>query len=854
MAENKKISAMTALETPTGEELVPVAYNGQNYKVKINKLITNGYVFAGFVEPDSTYVSTTAKVFYVAKTEGTYPNFGNTVVGSNEIVFIKQNGIGNISTDSVSILLPSGLESTTGSSEVKAMSQAAITQELENKLQIRRIVLSNSETVVDDLNSALDSLTIPNSSSLNKGFIQIDACGMIINVWNHPISYSRQQSVMEVSGAIKKHTNNEFRLNLGSDCRTITRSHSEEGWQSWQDPVYDLAEEKTRAEAAEKSNRDAIAEEVTRATEAEGNLSRSIAAKADLVDGKVPASQLPSYVDDVVEYVTKAEFPVTGEEGKLYVDTSENKMYRWSGSQYIDLGGALSELPKADLNQLGLVGFYRGTDVNVTDGILGGATSCDQYRNPDTTSGKYGAGLVWFEANVQHNNIGKLSLANGTYDGLMSAEDYKKLRIGTGNESFGGLTVDEPSGKLKINVGNGLLIDNERVTLNLGDAPLFGTGGNNSLTINVGSSLGVGYDSNSGTSKLGLRLGTSYGNNPLTVTEGGLELRYGSLLTVDSEGKLDVVYGSGLTRMSGGLSVQFGTTLEVLGAGADLNVKLHKSTTYPNGKGISNAGGYGLGIELSHTSGSNNSGLDFDENGALKINAGAGITISRNKSSILPDGLNVRLGTGLCYTDVDRSDPENPKINPNSPIGLTLGSAGAFGQVLESKTLEFTDGGLEVKYGSGLVVKNNGDRLALQVGIGTGLYFGNDGELYTTEGRIFGANDAITQVYSFNMPLVISSRYFYGDEYTINGVKYKTFYPHLNSMGGLEYPNNGGYLSIKLNSTQNYLKTDGNGLSFDPTQLMQAMTQAEYDALEAKDANKLYLITDAADATGVNVE
>ena len=58
-----------------------------------------------------------------------------------------------------------------------------------------------------------------------------------------------------------------------------------------------------------------------------------------LVDGKVPASQLPSYVDDVVEYNSKNDFPAAGEEGKIYVDKSTNLTYRWSGSTYIQVGG-----------------------------------------------------------------------------------------------------------------------------------------------------------------------------------------------------------------------------------------------------------------------------------------------------------------------------------------------------------------------------------------------------------------------------------------------------------------------------------------------------------------------------------
>lgn len=61
---------------------------------------------------------------------------------------------------------------------------------------------------------------------------------------------------------------------------------------------------------------------------------------AHLVNGKVPESQLPSYVDDVVEYDSKSDFPATGEKSKIYVDKSTNLVYRWSGTTYIQVGGA----------------------------------------------------------------------------------------------------------------------------------------------------------------------------------------------------------------------------------------------------------------------------------------------------------------------------------------------------------------------------------------------------------------------------------------------------------------------------------------------------------------------------------
>lgn len=54
--------------------------------------------------------------------------------------------------------------------------------------------------------------------------------------------------------------------------------------------------------------------------------------------GKVPSSQLPSYVDDILEFDTLSEFPNPGESGKIYTDISTNKTYRWSGTTYTEVG------------------------------------------------------------------------------------------------------------------------------------------------------------------------------------------------------------------------------------------------------------------------------------------------------------------------------------------------------------------------------------------------------------------------------------------------------------------------------------------------------------------------------------
>jgi hypothetical protein len=74
---------------------------------------------------------------------------------------------------------------------------------------------------------------------------------------------------------------------------------------------------------------------------------------ATLIGGTVPASQLPSYVDDVLEYPALASFPSAGETGKIYVVTQTGKAYRWSGSSYVEIvasPGSTDAVPEGSTN------------------------------------------------------------------------------------------------------------------------------------------------------------------------------------------------------------------------------------------------------------------------------------------------------------------------------------------------------------------------------------------------------------------------------------------------------------------------------------------------------------------------
>ncbi len=59
-------------------------------------------------------------------------------------------------------------------------------------------------------------------------------------------------------------------------------------------------------------------------------------------NGQVPSAQLPSFVDDVLEYSNKAAFPAKGEAGKIYVAQDTNVTWRWGGTAYTEISKSLA--------------------------------------------------------------------------------------------------------------------------------------------------------------------------------------------------------------------------------------------------------------------------------------------------------------------------------------------------------------------------------------------------------------------------------------------------------------------------------------------------------------------------------
>lgn len=103
-------------------------------------------------------------------------------------------------------------------------------------------------------------------------------------------------------------------------------------------------------------------------------------------NGKVPASQLPSYVDDVLEYADMSSFPQTGETGKIYVDKSTNITWRWGGSDYIEISPSLA------LGETSSTAYAGDKGKALADKLSGIESGAQVHRAPTTAEVKNALG------------------------------------------------------------------------------------------------------------------------------------------------------------------------------------------------------------------------------------------------------------------------------------------------------------------------------------------------------------------------------------------------------------------------------------------------------------------------------
>lgn len=141
--------------------------------------------------------------------------------------------------------------------------------------------------------------------------------------------------------------------------------------------------------------------------------------------GLLDADYLPSYVDDVVEYPSRAEFPVPGEKGKIYVDISAtwNNIYRWSGSIYVCIGTSVRYELKQNKNVIRLEGTDDSVNyVDVTQ--IYPIEGFPNFPNP----GKEGA--IYIDTTATYNNLYRWDDTDRRYYGCANANSYSLEKAG----------------------------------------------------------------------------------------------------------------------------------------------------------------------------------------------------------------------------------------------------------------------------------------------------------------------------------------------------------------------------------------------------------------------------------------
>jgi hypothetical protein len=233
-------------------------------------------------------------------------------------------------------------------------------------------------------------------------------------------------------------------------------------------------------------------------------------------NSKVPAAQLPSYVDDVLEYANLGSFPGTGETGKIYVTLDTNKTYRWTGSAYVEISASL--VPNNGTLTLATSGVATGSQTFTADQSTNATFTVDV---PGTNIAQGTRTTTTVPITSSTGNNATLEAATTSLAGVMNSADKTKL--------------DGIAAGAQVNVGT-----------NLGSS---GTGGTRTITSSTGNNTSITYTA----ADVGAAA-TSHNHSAANITSGTLALARGG--TNRSDGRSTGVIE---TRANTAISIWVGT-------------------------------------------------------------------------------------------------------------------------------------------------------------------------------------------------------------------------------------------------------------------------------------------------------
>lgn len=139
-------------------------------------------------------------------------------------------------------------------------------------------------------------------------------------------------------------------------------------------------------------------------------------------DGKVLSSQLPSYVDDVLEYASISNFPSTGESGKIYVALDTNITYRWGGSSYVQISQSLAIGETSGTAYDGAKGKQNATDIASLKERVGTVEGTSGQNKTDIANIKNGTTKISKSESADKLSSQKTVTVNGDVSGSVTTD------------------------------------------------------------------------------------------------------------------------------------------------------------------------------------------------------------------------------------------------------------------------------------------------------------------------------------------------------------------------------------------------------------------------------------------------
>ena len=178
--------------------------------------------------------------------------------------------------------------------------------------------------------------------------------------------------------------------------------------------------------------------------------------------GRIPASQIPGGFDNIDEYDSLADFPETGEEGKIYVARDTNLTYRWTGTQYVEISPSLALGETATTAYRG----DRGKAAYDHSQISGDSTIHHAHANKELLDSYTQTEADLANAVARVHEHGNKAVLDGITAEKVEAWDSKQQALTFDTTPTSGSTNPVTSGGVK-----SALDDTEIVVLNYGQKP-----------------------------------------------------------------------------------------------------------------------------------------------------------------------------------------------------------------------------------------------------------------------------------------------------------------------------------------------------------------------------------------------